>query len=213
VPRQDTGRVNQKRRTEAALVQATAELLRRGHIPTIAEAAEAALVSRRTAYRYFPNQQALLVEVCFQGPMAALEFNTRERLGMTEDPETRVDAVADVLASAVLEDEAPFRALVRVLQDGWFERRVGSDAEPSPLRPGRRVTMVEEALAPLRAQLSADAYRRLCVGVSVVIGMEAVIVVRDIFDLQADSVRDVLRWAARAMVRCALIDGASSSGH
>jgi AcrR family transcriptional regulator len=202
------GRVNQKRRTEAALVQAAAELLRRGHIPTIAEAAEAALISRRTAYRYFPSQQALLVEVCFQGPMAGLELHTSERLGKTEDPETRVDAVADVLASTVLQDEAPFRALVRVMQDQWFERRTGTDVEPSPLRPGRRVKMLEEALAPLQARLSVDAYRRLCVGVSTVMGMEAVIVVRDTFDLEPDAVRDVLRWAARAMVRAALLDGA-----
>jgi AcrR family transcriptional regulator len=206
VTRQEGGRVNQKRRTRAALVQAGTKLLRQGHIPTIAEAAEAALVSRQTAYRYFPSQQALLIAVCLHGPMAALERDTGERLELTQDPEARVDAVADVLASSVLRDEAPFRALVRVMQDQWFEQRMSSDEEASPLRPGRRVKMVEDALAPLREQLPTDAYDRLRVGVSAVIGMEAVIVLRDIFDLQPDAVREVLRWAARAMVRTALLE-------
>jgi hypothetical protein len=138
--------------------------------------------------------------------MAALEIHTAERLAMTRDPEARVDAIADVLVSAVLEDEAPFRALVRVMQDQWFERRASPAGAFSPLRLGRRVTMVEEALAPLQERLSVDAYRSLCVGVSAVIGMEAVIVVRDIFDFQPEAVREVLRWAARAMVRTALLE-------
>jgi AcrR family transcriptional regulator len=61
VPRQgkssETGRVNQKRRTRAAIVESAKELLQQGTTPTVAQAAEAALVSRTTAYRYFPTQE------------------------------------------------------------------------------------------------------------------------------------------------------------
>ena len=56
------GRMNQKRRTRAALMAAAIEFVRRGETPTIPQVAEAALVSKSTAYRYFPSQEALLAE-------------------------------------------------------------------------------------------------------------------------------------------------------
>src|SRR4051812_37137151 len=56
------GRMNQKRRTRAALMTAAAEFVRRGETPSILQVADAALVSKSTAYRYFPSQDALLAE-------------------------------------------------------------------------------------------------------------------------------------------------------
>ena len=58
---EEIGRTRQKARTRAALVDAARELLSKGRTPTVEEAAEVAAVSRATAYRYFPNQRALLV--------------------------------------------------------------------------------------------------------------------------------------------------------
>src|SRR5262249_15322283 len=63
LPAGETGRVNQKRRTRAALVEAAKQLVGEGVTPTVAQAAEAALVSRTTAYRYFPTQDSLLLEL------------------------------------------------------------------------------------------------------------------------------------------------------
>jgi AcrR family transcriptional regulator len=50
-PQSSTGRVNQKRRTHAAIVRAAAELIRTGREVTMPEIAKAALVSEATAYR------------------------------------------------------------------------------------------------------------------------------------------------------------------
>src|SRR4029453_11499969 len=58
---EEIGRTRQKARTRAALVDAAREVLSKGTTPTVEEAAEVAAVSRATAYRYFPNQRALLV--------------------------------------------------------------------------------------------------------------------------------------------------------
>src|SRR3954453_15096797 len=59
---EDAGRSRQKQRTRAALVSSARDLVSRaGSAPTVAEAAAAAGVSRTTAYRYFPNQHALLI--------------------------------------------------------------------------------------------------------------------------------------------------------
>src|SRR5690242_5629770 len=66
--RQEDIRANQKERTRSAIVAAAAEQFRRGTRPTVAEAAAAARVSKATAYRYFPTQEALLIEVAEIAP-------------------------------------------------------------------------------------------------------------------------------------------------
>src|SRR5919199_875057 len=58
----DAGRVRQRRRTRAAIVTATADLLAAGRTPSIAEIADAADVSRRTVYEYFPTVEQLLLD-------------------------------------------------------------------------------------------------------------------------------------------------------
>src|SRR5690242_20110483 len=55
-------RGNQRLRTRKDLIAAAAHLMREGRKPSLEEVAEAALVSRATAYRYFPNVEALLAE-------------------------------------------------------------------------------------------------------------------------------------------------------
>ena len=53
------GRVNQKARTRAAILDAAIEILREGREPTVPEAAERARVSPATAYRYFTSAEDL----------------------------------------------------------------------------------------------------------------------------------------------------------
>ena len=54
------GRSAQKARTRDALVAAARDLVAAGVTPTVEDAAAAASISRSTAYRYFPNERALL---------------------------------------------------------------------------------------------------------------------------------------------------------
>jgi hypothetical protein len=51
IPYEATGRTQQKVRTRNALIQAARELLGTGVTPTVEQAADAARVSRTTAYR------------------------------------------------------------------------------------------------------------------------------------------------------------------
>jgi len=61
-PTDQSGRVNQKKRTRDAIVRAAADLSRTGREVTMPEIAKAALVSEATAYRYFPDLASLLRE-------------------------------------------------------------------------------------------------------------------------------------------------------
>src|SRR5256886_13080724 len=57
------GRCRRRGRTRSAIVNAAAELLRSGRAtPGVNEIAEAADVSRRTVYQYFPTVEQLLLD-------------------------------------------------------------------------------------------------------------------------------------------------------
>src|SRR5258708_23708543 len=60
IPYELNGRTRQKQRTRGALLTAAPELVAKGKTPTVDESATKASLSRTTAYRYFPNQRALL---------------------------------------------------------------------------------------------------------------------------------------------------------
>src|SRR5690349_6132329 len=114
VSRQDDGRVNQKFRTRRAIIEAAAQLVRENRTPTVAEAAERALVSRATAYRYFPSQQSLLIEL--QADATQPDPDTiLDAAG--DDVELRVEAMARTITRMVLADEALFRNQLRASQD------------------------------------------------------------------------------------------------
>ncbi len=196
-------RANQKERTRAALVAAASELLRRGSPPTVAEAAEAAKVSRATAYRYFPTQEALLVEVAALGPVVAPVEAVLAALPPEGDPEARLLRLLDAFNPVLFADQATMRTALRVYLDTWFENRRAGDESPA-VREGRRTRWLDEALAPVRRGMPAREWRRLRAALSLTLGSEALVVMKDVCRLADEEALAVLRWAAAALLRAGL---------
>ena len=208
VPRQEDLRANQKARTRAALVTAAGELLREGTSPSVPDAAERARVSRATAYRYFPTQEALLSEL-------ALTQNTQpvEQLLAsfdTDDVEQRLVQLLDTSVSITLADEYLMRSGLRVFLDQWFEnRRLGDD---TPVREGRRMRWLDQALAPLEDRLAPAELHRLQAALALTLSIEPVTIMHDVCHIDDDTqILAILRWAALAMLHTALAasDGAA----
>lgn len=199
-------RANQKERTRAALVAAADALVRRGTPPTVAEAAEAAKVSRATAYRYFPTQESLLVEVLELAPAVAPVEAALAALPAGGDPTARLLHLLDTFNPIAFANEASMRTALRAYLDAWFEGRRGGDAAPQ-VREGRRQRWLDEALAPVRAELAPRQWRRLRAALSLTIGSEALIVMKDVCRLNDRDALEVLRWAALAILRGALQEG------
>src|SRR5918998_1860764 len=88
VDRKPPERGNQRFRTRKDLLAATARLMKNGRKPSLEEVAEAALVSRATAYRYFPSVEALLVEASLD--VAVPDGEAVFADDPSEDPEERV---------------------------------------------------------------------------------------------------------------------------
>jgi AcrR family transcriptional regulator len=198
----DRGRTNQKQRTRQAIVDAALELMDDGTTPTVAQAAEAALVSRTTAYRYFPTQESLLLEITLHADVDDIEALVLEPV----DAEHSVDRALEVLHRFnrhVLEEEARFRNALRMYQELWFDASAAGDGQPI-LREGRRMRWFRTSLAPLRERVGDDAIERLVLGLSVLAGMEAMTALRDVCRLSTEDALAVTDWAARALVDAAL---------
>jgi AcrR family transcriptional regulator len=204
VSRQDAGRINQKHRTRRAIVEAAAELVRENKTPSVADAAERALVSRATAYRYFPSQQSLLLEVQADATQPSID----DLLANTgADVERRVDTITRVMARMVLADEALFRNQIRAAQDAWFAQAGDGSV---PVREGRRLTWIDKALEPAEGNIDRQALAKLRTALAVVIGVDPVVSLRDICRLGPKATEDALAWTARSLVQQAGATGAQS---
>jgi AcrR family transcriptional regulator len=191
------GRPNQKRRTRKDLLEAAARLVRESGRPSLDDVAEAALVSRATAYRYFPSIEALLLEASIHvaAPDAAVLDDASPI-----DPIDRLQKVDAAFDDMIRENETPLRLmLARIL-----ERSVRGDA-PSDLPPrqNRRLPLIEAALDPARPGLDPAAFEKLVSALSIVIGTESFVVTKDVLQLSDADAREVRRWAITALVDAA----------
>lgn len=207
--RQEDPRANQKARTRAAIVEAASELRDAdGETPTVARAAEAAGVSRATAYRYFPTQEALAVELA---DMPALTEATEAALAAldTDDVEERLLRLVDTFNPVVFAAEEPMRQALRVYLDTWL-RDARATAEPPALRVGRRMRWLERVLAP--TDLPETERRRLMAALALTIGGDSMVIMKDVCGLEDDEALDVLRWAAVVLLRAGLADAPGGAG-
>jgi len=196
----ESGRVNQQRRTRKDLLAAAAHLLKSGRAPTIEEVAEEAMVSRATAYRYFPSVEALLLEapIDLAAPDAA-DFFAGDA---SQDAEERLERAEGALHDLVYANETPLR--ISVAHALTLAAR--GAARQAPVRQNRRTPLIEAALVPVRERLEKGAYERLRAALTLVFGTEAMIVFRDVLPLEAGKAREVKRWMTRTLLRAALAE-------
>ncbi len=197
-------RNNQHLRTRKDLLLAAARLLKEGRKPTMDEVAEAALVSRATAYRYFPTLESLLVEAPLDGavPDPAIFFAEDS----PPDPESRLERAESALHRMVYQNEAQLRLM---LANALLASGAEGAGAATPLRQNRRTALIEAALAPARERLSTESYENLRTALALIFGTEAMVVFRDVVPLSERRARKVKSWAIRALLRAALQESKS----
>lgn len=192
------GRPNQRRRTRKDLLRAASRLMKQGRKPSLEEIAEEALVSRATAYRYFPGVEALLLEASLD--VAVPEPDDLFRDGSSDDPVSRLERVDTALHDMILANEPALRMmLVHSLQRG-----LGGEEDGAPLaRQNRRTPLIEAALGPARKQFKPAALDTLSKALALVIGTEAMVVCKDVLQLDEAEACKVRHWAIGALVAAA----------
>jgi AcrR family transcriptional regulator len=192
----DSGRTNQKLRTRNALLAAARALIAKGESPTVEDAAEAAAISRTTAYRYFKNQAELLAAAHPELHIPLLPPNAPEDVG------ARLDMLVKELNKRVLANEAQYRTMLRLSLEE------GRDKSSLVLRQGRAIGWIEEALEPARAKLGKVHFRRVVLAIRASVGIEALVWLTDVAGLSRDEAAKNMQWAARALLRTALAEKA-----
>ena len=191
------GRAHQRQRTRQALIDAATALRDEGQNPTVAQVAERAMVSRATAYRYFPSSEALISETAADRDMTPLENLWQPG----DDPVKGIGLAANALHKLLIDDEIGLHVMERSFMTVWLENE-----SHEPLRPGRRMSYIEPIVDSLKDALSPRARKRLKQALSIVMGTEALIAVRDIGGASIKESLDTAVWAAQALVRQALAE-------
>jgi AcrR family transcriptional regulator len=196
------GRVAQKRRTRDALIAAARQLIAEdGVTPTVEAAAEAASISRTTAYRYFPSQRALLAAA---HPETIVESLLPE--DAPDDVAERLDIVVAAFTKTTVDTETQLRTMLRLsLEADPIER------SQLALRQGRAIRWIEEALAPLRPDMSAAEVHRLAIAIRSATGIESLVWLTDVAGLSRDDATKMMRWSARAMLTAARNDQSTTA--
>jgi len=190
----ETGRTAQKARTRAALIAAAKDLLTHGASPTVEQAAAAAAISRATAYRYFRNHRELLAAT-------HPEVEASSLLGSDppSDPAERLERVLDTFLRITLDTEPQLRATLRLSLEG-----AAPDPDAVPLRRGRAIGWIGEALEPLEGRLPPARLRRLVLGIRTAAGIEALVWLTDVAGLSRPEAVETMKASAQALLRDAL---------
>jgi AcrR family transcriptional regulator len=204
-PRQDSGQAangsdRAKDRTRRLLLESASTLLGQGQMASVAEVAQHAGVSRATAYRYFATRGKMI--------SAVVDFSlgsVRQAASSFADGRERIDELFRQTFPRLTAYEPQLRAALQVsLSDMALERAGKLDEEP--YRRGHRIDILTHAAMPLKPRLGKRGFDRLVRALSVVYGIEAHVVLRDIWGARDKEIQAIARWVAHALVDTALRD-------
>ena len=186
------------------LLATAIRLMQDGLTPSVSDVAEAADVSRATAYRHFPSQAALVQAVvdAALGPVLAWRSEASE-------PAERVAELFGFAIPRILAYEATHRAALAQALDQWSRRQAGMLGAEARIVRGNRKALIADALSPLGADLDGATFDKLAQSLSLIFGIEAIVVLKDIWRLDDAGVRRAVLWAAEALVGRAMAEAAA----
>jgi AcrR family transcriptional regulator len=189
-----------KGRTRRLLLEHASILLGQGQIASVAEVAQHAGVSRATAYRYFPTRGKMI--------SAVVDFSlgpVRQAASSIADGRQRIEELFRQTFPRFMEYEPQLRAALQVSLSDMALERAGKLVE-EPYRRGHRIDILSHAALPLKPRLRKRGFDRLVRALSVVYGIEAYVVLRDIWGARDKEIQAIARWIADALVDAALRD-------
>jgi AcrR family transcriptional regulator len=196
------GRSNQKLRTHIALVESAAQFVREGVSFTVSEVADRANVGRTTAYRYFPNLEMLIAHASLYATTEVEQQSIGIALKTAASASERLRAMVEASDKSVAEHNRLYRTMLRLSLNG--------DSVPEngfPRRSGGRKELLEDALDVVRQSIGEALYEKLIASLSLFLGIEADIVLRDVC-LLSEEARETKAWGANAILQAAIAEAA-----
>ncbi|AHF77227.1 Putative TetR-family regulatory protein [Sodalis praecaptivus] len=187
-------------KTRALMVEQAMALFAQGLEPGVAEVAEKAGVSRSTAYRYFPTQNALVMAMVEESLGPVMKWQPTQN-----SADERVRALLAFAWPRIFMHEGVLRAALKVSLEQWAESRKAGGAEQMFTR-GNRLRLLTKALQPLAARLAPEKMQLLLNALAVIYGTESLVVLKDIGHCADEDVMAITEWMAMAMLEKALRD-------
>lgn len=188
-------------RMRKIMLDAAMRLMQDGLIPSVSDVAEAAQVSRATAYRYFPSQSALIQAAVDEalGPILAWT-------SASADAQVRVTELVTFAYPRMESYEATLKAALRLALDQWARRHAGLFGDEAPMVRGHRIALLNSAVLPLKGKLTKDGFERLTQSLSLVFGTEAFVVLKDIWGLDRKRAEEVALWTCHSLIQAAVAE-------
>lgn len=177
-------------------------LMQAGVVPSVTEVAEAADVSRATAYRYFPTQAALVHAVVDEALGPILDWRSP-----STDARERTRSLLATSIPRIEAFEATFRAALKHALEQWAMRNAGVETSEPAFTRGHRIGLLRDAIAPLSGRLPAETFDRLAKALSLLFGIEAIVILKDIWGVDGDEAAGVVLWAADLLVGAVVAPG------
>ena len=187
-------------RTYRLLLAEAMSMVKGGRVPSVAEVAVRAGVSRATAYRYFRSRSKLISAVIGEGLAPVRRTQTAAK-----DGPLRLRELFEKTFPLFRENERHMRAALQLALEHEGLERAGL-LEEEVFRRGHRCGILRRTAAPLQRQLGRAAFERLLKALSVIYGIEIYVVLKDIWGAGDREVEALARWMLEAIVAAALRD-------
>ncbi|CNI80207.1 TetR family transcriptional regulator [Yersinia frederiksenii] len=181
-------------RPRRLLIDTAMSMYEQGAFPSITEVANAAQLSRATAYRYFPTQSALVSAMVDESLGPILSWQPTQ-------PDAR-QRIAELLSFAyprMLQHEGVLRAALHLSLQQWADNRNHPNNEEKLVR-GNRKRLLKLAVEPLEGKLEPEALQRVIHAFSLIYGSEVFMVLKDIWHLDEAGIQDVTQWMGKAIL-------------
>nr|WP_256374862.1 TetR/AcrR family transcriptional regulator [Pantoea sp. 1.19] len=183
-------------RTRRLLIDTAMKMFDNGAFPSITEVAREAQLSRATAYRYFPTQSALVSALVGETLSPMQRWTSSE-----SDAGKRVDDLLSYAFPHMLQHEGTLRAALHLSLTQWAQTQ-SQDALPmkEKLVRGNRKRLLTLAVQPLLQELPPESVQKVIYSLSLIYGSEIFLVMKDIWGCDNDTLQDVAKWMARAVI-------------
>ena len=171
------------------------------------EAADRALISVATAYRYFASAEDLWWEgsaAAINEPAITATDNLIEAVG--SDPEARLEALIRLVNFPMLDDQVPYRRLAKAALEQWFSQADTPEGGRAPVREGRRNGRIAKVVEPLRGHLPKKDVDRIAHALGVVVGTDVMLALTDGVGLDAREAKKAMLDAGRWLLSGALAE-------